>query len=132
MTKSQEGKTFLTLANAEYVNMFELDLRKQKNSTKLVKSQIWSFADSSHKTTRLACQQDIFFVSNTFLNIMLTPNGYFHNNRDRFLEPFNFPIDVVYARKQFYPWMVFGGTSRNYTDRVPKYVQMIDNQDTLQ
>ena len=64
---------------------------------------------------------------------MMTPNSFFHSDRDRFLNPTYGPIDVIYARKQYYPWMVFAGSSKSYnSDTVPGRVQMIDNQDTLQ
>lgn len=55
VTKSPEGKTYMLLADGQYLSQFELDLRKLRNHTKLVKQQLWAFAESEPGLTKITC-----------------------------------------------------------------------------
>lgn len=45
----------MLLADGQYLSQFELDLRKLRNHTKLVKQQLWAFAESEPGLTKITC-----------------------------------------------------------------------------
>ena len=64
--------------------------------------------------------------------MLVTPNQVYHADQERYFNTAKGSIDVLYSRKQFYPWMVFGSSSASYLgDTDTTLVQMIDNEDTF-
>ena len=100
--------------DGQYGTQFTIDLRNKKKDW--LRSYNVPSMDAQHGRVRMDCQWDFFITSNKLINFNVTPKFSLYYNNERFLFPSKGLIDVVHTRNQFFPWMIFSGSSRSRDD----------------
>lgn len=128
MTKSPEGKSQLLVWDGQYGAQYQVDLRHRKSEH--FRSYTLPSMTPERGQTIIQCQWDSFVTSNKLNNFYQFPKSSKYKDHERFLYPSKGLIDIVHTRNQFYPWMIFSGSSTAYEEEsTPTTVYMQHNED---
>lgn len=128
MVKGEEGKNQLMVWDGQYGAQYSIDLKDRKSEW--FRSYKLPSMSPEHGKTRIECQWGFFLTSNKLNNLYLTPKSSLYKDHERFLYASMGLIDVVHTRNQFFPWMIFSGSTKGHNeDSYPTIVQMQHNED---
>lgn len=128
ITKGTSGSTQLMVWDGQYGAQYKVDLRKR--NIELYKSYTLPSMSPEQGKTHIECQWDFFVTSNKLNNFYGAPTSPWYSDHERFLFISQGLIDVVHTRNQFFPWMIFSGSSvGNEEESIPEVVFMQHNEE---
>ena len=126
MTKSNEGHSQVLVWDGQYGSQYTVDLRERKSEW--FRSYSLPSMSAEHGKTVMNCPWGYFLTSNKLTNLYQTPKQSLYKDNERFLFSSMGLIDVVHTRNQYFPWMIFSGSSKGHEDEsFPTMVYMQHN-----